>query len=176
MKRKLFYCILCIFPVLLGFQTSFEADANVRLKSVFIYNFTRYIDWPSDYKTGSFVIAYFGKSSKVIAELNKMALSKTVGTQKIEIRIVTKLSEIGKANILYVSPDVETPLVDIIKTTKEKSILVVTESIGFAKKGATINFVIVDNRQKFELNQANAEKNHLKVSSSLLALAIPVTN
>ena len=99
-----------------------------------------------------------------------MALSKTVGTQKIEIRIVTKLSEIGKANILYVSPDVETPLVDIIKTTKGKSILVVTESIGFAKKGATINFVIVDNRQKFELNQANAEKNHLKVSSSLLKL------
>ncbi|MDQ3112010.1 MAG: YfiR family protein, partial [Bacteroidota bacterium] len=65
---------------------------------------------------------------------------------------------------------------DITARLKGKATLLVTEQPGLAKKGSAINFVVVENRQKFELNQNNAEKNNLKVSSSLLALAIPVEN
>jgi hypothetical protein len=176
MKRQLIYLVLLVLPTVFGFQTAPNGDANARLKSVFMYNFTRYIDWPADYKSGDFVITMYGTNPSMLAELNKMALTKTVGTQKIEIRNITSLDGIGKCNILYVTPDVATPIADIVAKIKGKATLIVTEQPGLAKKGSAINFVVVDNRQKFELNQSNAEKNHLKVSSSLLALAIPVEN
>lgn len=157
----------------MGFQTT-PTDTNARVKSVFIYNFTRYVEWPADYQTGNFIITMYGTNPGMLAELNTMAKTKTVGAQKIEIRNTTTLDGIGKCNILYVTPDVATPLADIIAKIKGKSILLVTEKPGFAKQGAAINFVVVENRQKFELNKANAEKYNLKVSAQLVTLSIPV--
>ncbi len=176
MKRQLICFVLFVLPAVFGFQTTAAGDTNARLKSVFIYNFTRYIDWPTDYKSGSFVINMYGTNASMLAELQKMALTKTVGSQKIEIKNTTTLDGIGKCHILYVRSDATTPIADIIAKVKGKATLIVTEVPGLAKKGSAINFVIIDNRQKFELNQVNAEKNNLKVSSSLLALAIPVEN
>ncbi|CAN5807083.1 hypothetical protein BH11BAC7_BH11BAC7_12800 [soil metagenome] len=176
MRRLLIFLSLLVFPAVFGFQTIPNGDTNARLKSVFIYNFTRYIDWPADYKAGDFVINMFGTNAAMLTELNKMATTKTVGTQKIVIRNTTTLDGIGKCHILYVCNDVSTPISDILVRLKGKATLLVTEQPGLAKKGSAINFVVVENRQKFELNQMNAEKNNLKVSSSLLALAIPVEN
>lgn len=176
MKRHIICILLFVLPAVFGFQTTANGDTNARLKSVFIYNFTRYIDWPTEYKTGSFVINMYGTNASMLSELNKMALTKTVGAQKIEIKNTTTLDGIGKCHILYVTPDVTTPISEILARVKGKATLIITEQPGYAKKGAAINFVVVDNRQKFELNQVNAEKNNLKVSSSLLALAIPVEN
>ncbi len=173
MKRLLICFGLFVLPAVFGFQTAGQ-DTNARIKSVFIYNFTRYIDWPADYKTGNFVINMYGSNTAMLTELNNMAKTKTVGTQKIEIRNTTTLDGIGKPHILYISSDVSTPLADIVAKLKGKATLLVTEQPGSAKKGAAINFIVVDNRQKFELNQSNAEKYNLKVSSSLVAMAIPV--
>lgn len=175
--RRLLICLsLFVIPAVFGFQSIPNGDTNARLKSVFIYNFTRYIDWPADYKTGDFVINMYGTNTAMLTELNKMATTKTVGTQKIVIRNTTTLDGIGKCHILYVCNDVVTPISDILARLKGKATLLVTEQPGLARKGSAINFVVVENRQKFELNQTNAEKNNLKVSSSLLALAIPVEN
>ncbi|HEU4717687.1 MAG TPA: YfiR family protein [Bacteroidia bacterium] len=176
MKRFLALLALISLPVLFSFQAPATpaGDTNARIKSVFIYNFTRYIEWPADYKSGNFIINMFGTNAAMLSELNNMAKTKTVGTQKIEIHNTTTLDGIGKCNILYVTPDEATPLTDIIARLKGKSTLLVTEKPGLAKQGSAINFVIVDNRQKFELNQSNAEKYNLTVSSALVALAIPV--
>jgi hypothetical protein len=176
MKRLLICYSLLVIPAVFGFQSIPNGDTNARLKSVFIYNFTRYIDSPADYKSGDFVISMYGTNAAMLTELNNMAKTKTVGTQKIVIKNTTSLDGIGKCNILYVTTDVTTPISEIIAKIKGKATLLVTEQPGLAKKGSAINFVVVENRQKFELNQNNAEKNNLKVSSSLLALAIPVEN
>jgi hypothetical protein len=173
LKRFSVLLTLFVLPVMMGFQTA-PTDTNARVKSVFIYNFTRYVEWPADYQTGNFIINMYGTNAAMLSELNTMAKTKTVGAQKIEIRNTTTLDGIGKCNILYVTPDVSTPLADILAKIKGKSTLLVTEKAGFAKQGSAINFVVVDNRQKFELNKANAEKNNLKVSAQLVTLSIPV--
>jgi hypothetical protein len=50
--------------------------------------------------------------------------------------------------------------------------LVITEKKGALNEGSAINFVIVDNKLKFELKVSNATKNGLKVSSNLETMAI----
>lgn len=173
LKRLSVLFILFALPVVMGFQTT-PTDTNARIKSVFIYNFTRYVEWPVDYQSGNFIINMYGTNAAMLAELNTMAKTKTVGAQKIEIRNTTTLDGIGKCNILYVTPDVATPIADIVAKIKGKSILLVTEKKGFAAQGSAINFVVVENRQKFELNKANAEKYNLKVSAQLVTLSIPI--
>jgi len=47
----------------------------------------------------------------------------------------------------------------------------VTESVGALAQGSVINFVIAERRVRFEVALDSAEKNKLKLSSRLLAVA-----
>lgn len=172
--RKYILYLLCIFPLVSGFQVNPGADTNARIKSVFIYNFTRYIEWPAEYKKGNFVITVFGSNTGILTELQNMAKVKKVGEQAIEVRNTTSLDGLAKSHILYIAPDVTISLGDVVSKLKGKSTLLVTEKSGYAKQGAAINFVVMENKQKFELNKTNAEKYSLKVSAALENLAIPV--
>lgn len=149
-------------------------EANAKIKAIYIYNFTKYIEWPDTYKEENFVVGVLGTSIPLVNELNKMASSKTVGTQKFEIRSVTSPAECAKCHIVYILPDNSGQLSDVLGKVKGKSALIVTDKSGLATKGAAINFFIDGNKQKIELNRSNIEKYKLKVASTLVEMSVQV--
>lgn len=174
--RRTIRVIFLLFAVVTGFsfQQPAKDDTNSRLKAVFIYNFSKYVEWPDKYKEGNFVITVCGASPNLSAELKNITNSKTLGAQKYEIRTVADLESVGHTNILFIGNNAGMTMNEVTTRMKGKSMLLVTEKPGMTKQGAAINFVVVENKQKFELNQANAEKYNLKVGNDLIALAIPV--
>lgn len=150
-------------------------DTNAKLKAMFIYNFTRYVDWPQSYKEGNFVIGILGKSTLNTELTNFVSQGKKAGgTQPFEIKNFTSNAGITKCHILIVSSEFAGDLGDVFNKVKSSSTLVVTEKRGMAEQGAAINFVVHKNKQEFELNKANAEKHDLKVSSTLEKFAAKV--
>jgi Fe-S cluster assembly iron-binding protein IscA len=149
-------------------------DTNAKIKAVYLYNFTRYFEWPNAMQEGNFVICTVGSNSGLNTELNKLAGQKMVGNQKIEIKTVNSVAEAGKSNIVYLLGDNSSLLKDAMSVYKGKGTLVITEKSGMAKAGAVINFIIQENKQKFELNTSSATKTGLKVSSNLKDLAAVV--
>ncbi len=158
----------------LGFQQNPGFDPNAKIKSVFIYNFTRYFEWPEKMKTGNFVIEVIGSNTSLNQELNKMAAVKQVESQKIEIKNSTSLDPNLKPNIIYILSDASDLLKETVAKYKGKGSLIITERSGLAKLGAAINFVAVDNKQKFEYCKTNAVKAGLKTNDELSNLAIVV--
>jgi hypothetical protein len=150
-----------------------QTDTNAKIKAVFLYNFTKYIEWPKSYKDGNFIIGVLG-NSPIYPELNSMASSKTVGSQKMEIKMFTSVGNISKCHMLYVPGNSVSGINDVLPKLKGNSTLLITEKPGLVKQGAAINFVVMDNKQKFELSKSNAEKYDLIVGANLLALAIVV--
>ncbi len=146
-------------------------EANARIKAIYIYNFTKYIEWPDTYKEGSFVIGFIGNNSALLSELSKMSVSKKVGNQSIEIRNISTIEDNAKFNIIFILSDNSSQLSEVISKTKGKSPLIITEKPGLAQKGAAINFIVIDNKQKFELNKTNLEKYKLKVAINLIQMA-----
>ena len=149
-------------------------EANAKIKAIYIYNFTKYIEWPQDYKTGNFIVGVLGSNSSLLGELNKMASAKTVGSQKFEIKNIASAAEATNCHIVYILNDKSTQLADVVGKVKGKSALIVTDKEGLASKGAAINFVIVENKQKIELNKSNIERYKLKVAEQLVSMAVPV--
>src|ERR1700704_3372966 len=90
MKTFLFLILLSAFRGTVAAQTQ-EQEAN--LKAVFIYNFTRYIDWDTSSVENEFVIGVIG-SSAVTEALAEIAKTKTVKNKKIIIRHFDKPEEI----------------------------------------------------------------------------------
>lgn len=172
MKKTLSIFIL-LFILNSGFKLDGNIDTNAKIKAVFIYNFTKYIEWPQAYKEGEFTIGIVGETP-LYSELIKMTETKKVANQTLEVKKFSSPNDVTKCHILYVSKDKSQSLTEIIKKVKNNSTLLVTEESGLADKGSGINFIIKDNRQKFELNKSNVEKYKLKVSSNLEALAFTV--
>ncbi|MEO6883734.1 MAG: YfiR family protein [Bacteroidia bacterium] len=148
--------------------------AVAHVKACYIYNFSRYIEWPENYRQGDFVIDVLGGSPTILSELAKMAASQTAGSQKFQINNIISVDKIGKCNILYIPSNKSVEIKKAVLKLKVSSTLIITDDPGSTKLGAAINFVVKDNRQKFELNRNNAQKSKLVVSSNLATLAILV--
>ncbi len=151
-----------------------QANTNAKIKAVFLYNFTKYIDWPDKYKEGNFVIGVLG-TSPFYNDLSTLIHNKKVGSQEFEIKSFTTTTSVsGLCHILFIPAENSAQLPEVLKKMKGKSTLIVTEKLGLAKQGSAINFIIENNKQRFELNKNNIEKYNLKVSSTLEALAIKI--
>ncbi len=148
-------------------------DTNTKVKAVFLYNFTKYIEWPQSYKSGNFIIGVVSDEN-FAKEIDVFFSPKSIGSQRFEIKHFAKPSEITQSHMIYISPNYSGNINEVLSKIKGKSTLLITEKSGMAKQGAAINFTVIDNKQKFELNKGNAEKYDLKVSSSLSNLAIKV--
>lgn len=148
-------------------------DTNAKIKAVYLYNFTKYIEWPKADRGEQFVFGVIG-NAPVTVELENIAKTKKVADRPIVIKKYSAVNEVSKCHILFVSPETSGQISSITGKIKGQSTLLVTDQPGLANKGAAINFVIHQNRQKFELNQSNAARYNLKVSNSLEALAILV--
>ncbi len=162
-----------LFSISAKLGDSGNYDTNAKIKAVYLYNFTKYVEWPKEYRTEDFVFGVLG-DTPLVTELKKMSASKKVLGKPISVKQFKSVSEMDKCHILFVSNKSKTDLSTIAGKIANHSTLLVTDNPGMAQKGAAINFVIRQNRQKFELNKSNAEKYKLKVSNSLEALAIIV--
>ncbi|QHT69497.1 YfiR family protein [Rhodocytophaga rosea] len=171
MKKAIFYLLLVICSV---YQTELYAQNNdYRFHSVFIYNFTKYIQWPASQQSGDFIIAVLG-NSPIGTELEKMAENKTVGSQKMIIKRIKSLDEANNCHILFIPSNNSNNFDEIQAKLRGKPTLVITEKTGMAQKGSGINFVMQDNKWKFELNESATQSAGLKVSKELSKLAIHV--
>lgn len=144
-----------------------------KFHSLFIYNFSKYIKWPDDQQTDKFVIGVLG-SSEMVKILEATAASKKVNGASIVVKQFKSPEEIKDCQILYVAQGESSRINEVVSSTANRSILIVTDKPGLAKKGGVINFIEQEGKIKFELNQQDAESRGLKVSSSLASLAVIV--
>jgi hypothetical protein len=164
--------ILAIVLILITGK-ALQAQTDVRVQSVFLYNFTRLIAWPSDYQSGDFIIAVYG-NSPILSELKEMASTKKAGTQNIIVKTFNSPEEISKCHILYVPSSQSRKIPDITTALQAQKInaLVVSDARNAVTNGAVINFTVIENRQRFELSQANARKMGLTPGGEITRLAI----
>ncbi len=142
-----------------------------RIQAMYIYNFTRYINWPANYKSNDFVIGVLGQC-EIVEELKVFTQGKKVGNQPISVVCFNSVEEIKQCHILYVPHDRSEDIAQILARVSKSNNLIVCETPGSIDAGAAISFNYVENKLKFELNSENANKYGLSVSSTLCNMAM----
>ncbi len=140
-------------------------------QGVYIYSFTRYVQWPDEYNQGDFVISILGESP-MVQELQNLAEKKKVDGRTIKLVRANSISEIKKCNILFLPDNQSQLLASVLTHTNDWATLVVTHQEGLGKKGSCINFVSKDGKPSFELNMNAITKHQLKVFNELTRHAI----
>jgi hypothetical protein len=169
-KNRIFF--LGVIIILLG-GNSIVAQKKIQieeyqLKAAFLYRFVDYVYWKDYSKNQTFKIAIL-EESPIVSALTEMTKNK-----KMEIKKYKNLKELSFCNILFVPYNCTIPIETILAKFSGKPVLIVTEQNGYGKKGSHMNFVMVENKLKFEVNLKAINKSGIGISSFLLQHAIIV--
>jgi hypothetical protein len=138
--------------------------------SMMVYNFTRYVQWPSESGSGDFVIGVIGNKD-VYKTLETWYSGKPRGEKTYVIKYFSSASEITDCHVIYIDKSKSNDFPTVNERVKGRGTLV-TDKSGLGEQGSSINFKTVNNKLKFELNQKAVESSNLKVASTLTAMAI----
>jgi hypothetical protein len=170
LKRVSLLLLLCCF-IKAGLWAQ-GSNQEASLKAVFIYNFTKYIEWDNLGSDDNFIIGIMGTSA-LDATIEAIAKKNFVKNKKIILRHFNSPEDIGYCHMLFIPGDYPAPVRAIAERVNKK-VLIITEKQGAAKQGAAINFILLNDKLKFEINTEAVYTAGLKASSQLLKLAIIV--
>jgi hypothetical protein len=157
---------ILLVTILIASKFSFSQDE--KFKAVYLYNFTKYIEWSAPSKQGDFVIGVLGNSD-IFEPLKVVAEKMKVGNQPIVVKRFNSPDEIGRCQLLFV-PENKINQLSIILAKSISNILIVSDKKGMISQGSGICFYMDNTELKFEVSKPNIEKQGLKVNPALLVL------
>ncbi|MCU4175867.1 YfiR family protein [Carboxylicivirga sp. N1Y90] len=168
MKKVLLFLGVLLIPMMATSQIA-------KFKSVFTLNFIRHIGWPEETKQGDFVIGVV-KNRELADWMTKLSAGKKFGFQNVVIKEFRSPEEVVDCQVVYVSSNVNFAkhAATIVDKVNGKNTLIIGETEGATKNGAMFNFVVRDEKLKFEIHKANAAKFGLQISSKLEGMAAAI--
>jgi hypothetical protein len=164
--------LLVFFGIVIG-GNIFAQLGIPKAQAMFIYNFSRLIEWPTNYKSGPFIVGVLGSSS-TFDELESFTVGKNVGQQPISVVKFSSSEDISNCHILFVTFSKTKELPNILAKLQGRSTLIISEKNGAIENGSAINFTIIEDKLKFEFKPENATKYQIKFNSKLNEMAYKI--
>ena len=151
-----------------------EDRLNYKLHAMFIYHFSKYIDWPVQNTRNEFKIAVIG-NSPITQELQQMLRDKQVNGKSVIVKTedLSSFSPSGY-DMVFLSAEKSSKLSALDETSNGFPLLIITEQEGLLNKGSMINFLVREEKLRFEVNKTKMLSRNLKVSNELLKLATKI--
>jgi hypothetical protein len=162
-------------PLLLLICTAGETAAQTAedaVKAAFLYNFTRYIEWPAAAlgPEATFHVCAAAQPA-MAAEIEAMLRGEEV--QGRPVRLLTHPTGDGTlpCHVFYFGATAGEHADGALASLKGAPVLTVGEGPSFIDRGGMITFVLENDRVKFDINKTAIDRAGLAVSSKLLRVA-----
>lgn len=153
-------------------QSGAEA-LEYRVKAAFVCKFASYVEWPAQLfarPDSPIVIGVVG-SDAVVDELARTAAGLSADGRPLLVRKLERGDPVASAHLVYVAGSHESRLAETLAAAKGQPVLLVTESSRALALGSMINFVVVDDKVRFDIAPQVAEQSQLRISARLLGVA-----
>jgi hypothetical protein len=154
-------------------STQPRPTGEYQLKAAFIYNFIRFIDWPSGSFGGGespFVIGVLS-DDVISAHINELVRGEKLGSRPIVVRKFSNPAEISQCHILFIGGQDVSQMKSLIHGMNRRGILTVSDAPNFAKMGGIVRFYKEANKLRLQINVDEAKISELTISSKLLSLS-----
>jgi hypothetical protein len=154
-----------------------KSGLEYKIKAAFLYNFTRFVNWPPKAfpsPNEPFVIGIIGKDpfGTYIDEIIK---GEKVGERPIQVKRCQDIKDVTGCQILYINIPEQSRVKEIIAKTDQDNTLTVSDVNGFISCGGHFFFFKENNKVRIEINMEATKKSQLEISSKLLSIAKIVT-
>lgn len=155
---------------------SFASGDNIelRVEAAYLLHFARYVYWPSiSAPAPPLILGVFG-TDPMGAILEKTVSGKTVNSRAILVRQFNTVEQIDHCDILFVPRSAPRHVEEILRGVAGKPIVTVSDKEGFSRQGGMIEFLLIDDTVRFDINTGATEHCGLKLSSELLRVAYSI--
>lgn len=147
-----------------------QAANEYEVKAAFLYKFASFVEWPPESANGSVCIAVVGQDP-FGAALDEVVKGKTINGRGFLIKRFKTGQDAAACHIVFISASEKIRVRSILDRLQGISILTVSDIPGFCQGGGMIDFELLDQKIRFEINPEAAERAGLRVSSKLLSVA-----
>jgi hypothetical protein len=160
----------------LGSGFAVAADEPIdeyQVKAAFIYNFARFVQWPSwafPNANDPFAICILGRDP-FGRSLEDTVAGRTIEGHPLVVRHVADRRKAAGCQIVFIDSTESRHLLPTAGDLRPTGILTIGESEAAAAGGVIINFRLDADKVRFDINLEAADREKLKISSRLLSLA-----
>lgn len=168
-----FFIVVCLLAGAATAAAQAPRAPEYEVKAAFLYNFAKFVDWPPRAfpdPSAPLHICVLGRDP-FGDTLSKLLEGKSISGRPIASRLLQSPAEARLCHILFISRSEPEFLKQALAPIRDLAVLTVGESDDFLPLGGMINFVLEQDRVRFEINLDAAERHRLKLSSKLLAVA-----
>ena len=153
-----------------------QRPSAYQVEAAYLYNFSRFVEWPAKTafpQSNSFTICILGEDPFGQA-LDATLAGETIGNQRVVARRISSPQMSADCQILFISSSEASRLNKIIETLNKNAVLTVSDIPQFSQHQGMIQFVMEENRIRFEVNLTATQRAGLTLSSELLKVATAV--
>jgi hypothetical protein len=143
-----------------------------QVKAAYLYKFIGYVEWPSRTQAASdapLAIGVIGADG-LADELQQVVAGRNIHGRAISVRKLGQGDPVAGLQMLFIGR-AASDIAGLLAAARESGVLTVTESDDAFALGSVINFVVVQDKIRFDIALQSAEQAHLRISSRLLAVA-----
>jgi hypothetical protein len=155
--------------------TAQQAEVTLEndVKATFLYNFTKYVEWPASAFSGDddpFRVCVIG-SPLFANAVDRVIAGEDVDGHRL-MRVAPETVDAARScHILFIGAGERARAERLLAGSRAAPVLTVGDAPESLSRGTTIAFVTEGNRVRFDVNAADARGRNLTVSSKLLRVA-----
>lgn len=107
----------------------------------------------------------------IVEVLEKTVAGKTINGRAYHVKVFASPEQIERCDILFLPRSAVRHAQAVESMAAGKPMLTVSDIENFSNEGGMIEFLLIDDTLKFDINLGAAEKSGLKISSELLRVA-----
>jgi hypothetical protein len=175
---KAYFVAVCfMFLLCLPLVSQADSTRNVleyKVKAAYLYNFTKFVNWPSQVLTKDTEVPLkicilgvdpFGHSIDLLS-------NKTAKGRRVVIRYIQELDDNPvDCQVMFISRSESANIDAILQMLADQHVLTVSDIEGFAMKGGCIRLNVIEGKVRFNINIQATRRAGLDMSAKLLELA-----
>ncbi|HEY9509056.1 MAG TPA: YfiR family protein [Verrucomicrobiae bacterium] len=165
-------CWLLLGPCVVASESDNSVAGEYEVKAVFLYNFTRFVEWPANAFASSnapLVIAILG-NDPFGDVLDNAVRNEVIRNHPLVVKRFRSGDPVPECQILFICRSEKERLDEILEKLQRAPVLTVADFSRAAERGAMINLIVKDS-VKMEINLPAVTGAGLEISSKLLNIA-----
>jgi hypothetical protein len=147
-----------------------------QVKAAYLVKFAAFVEWPD----GSFVrpdspllIGVMGADA-LAEQLERSAAGHSANGHPLQVKRLKKGEPAGQLHMLFVGAHDKASLQDVLAATRSQPLLTVSDSEEAHAMGSIVNFLLADERLRFEVALKPAAAARIRISARMLSAAYRV--
>jgi len=165
-KKNIFF--LCFFSTILlsGYAQSFTHAERAN----YIIDIADDVIWKDIRKIDVFKVAILETDSALYNVFVDIAAKRQIHEKPISIRMYDHVNDIENVQVVFVNRNSGFDIDRVYQHIKGQGILLISENYPFHK--SMINFIVVDNKKRFEMNQNRMDEEGFRTKITFASLAV----